>query len=209
MSAAVLPAATAADAHRAFDAAVGRIDATIRQHFRRWPRGRREEAVAEARALTWATWHGLLLRGEDPVAVGPVAIAVDSCLAVENGRTIVARRPTGRVAGDAFHLGLRRELAPRVVPLEPPPGMAPGRWQDWLISGRNYDPADEAAFRIDFAAWLAGLPERRRRAVELLAEGLGTYAVARRLGVKPGAVSRTRMWLARSWARFQSDPDAE
>ena len=67
------------DAHRAFVAALPRIDAAIRFGFRRSPRPLREEAVAEARAYTWAAWHGLLRRGLDPVAVGVVAIAANAC----------------------------------------------------------------------------------------------------------------------------------
>src|SRR5436309_1639614 len=88
MSAMILPATTLTDAHRAFDAALGRIDAALRYRFRRWPRAEREDAIAEARAYTWAAWHGLLRRGKDPAAVGAVAIAANSCRAVKNGRSV-------------------------------------------------------------------------------------------------------------------------
>ena len=37
---------------------------------------------------------------------------------------------------------------------------------------------------------------------------LGTGAVARRLGVTPGAVSQARECLARSWGQFQADAEA-
>ena len=109
---------------------------------------------------------------------------------------------------DVHHPRARRATGIRVVPLEELAGLPPGGWRDWLASDDRYGPADEAAFRVDFAAWLAGLPERRRRAAELLAEGFGTGEVALRLGVTPSAVSQAREWLSRSWQQFQAQTDA-
>jgi DNA-directed RNA polymerase specialized sigma24 family protein len=206
MPAAVSPAAWA-DAHRAFGTALGRIDAAIGYHFRRWPRRHREDAVAEARAYTWAAWHGLLARGKDPAAVGPVAITANCCRAVKRGRAVGAARPAGRGRGDALDLRALRELGLRIVPLEESDGAVAGAWREGLNSGRRYGPADEAAFRVDFAAWLAGLPARPRRVAELLAAGFRTGEVARRLGVTTGAVSQARARLARSWGRFQAGAD--
>ena len=114
MSAASLPSIATTHAHPAFDAALARIDAAIRYHFRRWPRDRREEAIADARAVTWAAWHGLIRRGKDPVAVGVVAIAANACRAVKKGRTVGANRSVGRGAMDVHHPRARlRDGAPR------------------------------------------------------------------------------------------------
>ena len=126
MSAATLTATATADAHRAFDAALGRIDAALRYHFRRWPRADREDAIAEARAYTWAAWLGLIRRGKDPVAVGVVAIAANCCRAVKNGRSVAATRSPGRGAMDVHHPGARRATGLRVVPLEELAGLPPG-----------------------------------------------------------------------------------
>src|SRR4051812_45697654 len=208
MSAAPLTANPTADAHRIFDAALGRIDAALRYHFRRWPRAEREDALAEARAYTWAAWVGLLRRGKDPVAVGVVAIADNCSRAVKNGRSVGSSRSPGRGAMDILHPRARLATGVRVVPLEELAGLPPGGWRDWLASDDCYGPADEAIFRVDFAAWLACLPEQKRRAAELLAEGLGTGEVAHRLGVTPGAVSQAREWLSRSWRQFRAEADA-
>jgi len=208
MSAITLNAAATADAHRAFDAVLGRIDATLRSNFRRWPRRLREEVIAEARAYTWAAWHGLLRRGKDPVEVGVVAVAAHCCRAVKNGRSVGARRSTGRGAMDALDPRALRKLGLKVIPGEGPGGDPRGSWEDWLTCGARYGPADEAIFRVDFAAWLAALPGQKRRMAELLAEGLGTGEVARRLGVSPAAISQGRAWLARSWDRFQAEADS-
>jgi hypothetical protein len=200
--------ANANDAHLAFDAALDRIDAVIRHQFRTWPRARRQDAIDDARAYTWLAWQGLLARGKDPVVVGVVAIAVNACRAVRNGRSVGSARSVGRGAMDIYHPMARHATGLRVVSLEDLGGRPPGRWQDWLAANDRYGPADEAAFRLDFAAWLAQLPATRRRVAELLAQGLGTGEVARRLGVTSGAVSQSRDWLARSWGRFQGQADA-
>jgi hypothetical protein len=196
------------DAHLAFDAALDRIDAVIRHQFRTWPRARRQDAIDDAHAYNWLAWRGLLDRGKDPVAVGVVAIAVNACRAVRNGRVVGSARSVGRGAMDIHHPRARLATGLLVVSIEDLGGRRPGRWQDWLTATNRYGPADEAAFRVDFAAWLAGLPPTRRRVAELLVHGFGTGEVASRLGVTPSAVSQSRDWLARSWDRFQGQADA-
>jgi hypothetical protein len=208
MTIAISSAIPADEAHLAFDAALGRIDAVLQFQFRDWPPARRREAIDDARAYTWLAWHGLLARGKDPVAVGVAAIAVNACRAVRNGRSVGSARSVGRGAMDIHHPKARHATGLRVVSLEDLGGGSPGRWQDWLAANDRYGPADEASFRLDFAAWLAELPPTRRRVAELLAQGLGTGEVARRLGVTSSAVSQSRDWLARSWGRFQGQDDA-
>jgi hypothetical protein len=75
-----------------FEAALPAMDRVYRYQFRKFPRARRADAVAEARAVTWAAWYGLLRRGRDPVAVGPTGIATRSCLPVKMGRQLAGAR---------------------------------------------------------------------------------------------------------------------
>jgi hypothetical protein len=209
MSASPLPETTTADAHRAFEAALSRIDVCLRYYFRRWPRGRRDEAIDDARSATWVAWHGLLRRGKDPVAVGVTAIAANASRAVRKARAVAASRPGGRGAADVQHSRARNATGLRVVSFEDASGSPLGAWQSWLAPDRRYGPADEAAFRIDFAAWIGGLTPRKRRVAELLAEGHGTGDVARLLCVTPAAISQARVWLSRSWERFQGEGEAD
>jgi hypothetical protein len=192
-------------ANRSFTEALPRIDAVIAYQFRRWPRWPREEAMAEARAGCWVAWHGLLTRGQDPVAVGVSAIAANACRAVRNGRTVGRNRSAGRTAPDIQHPKTVRASGLRVFSIEQNGGGGNGHWRDWLRSKGGYGPAEEAAFRIDFANWLSRLPARKRGAAELLASGLGTSEVARRLEVTPGAISQVRDWLFASWQKFQGE----
>ena len=83
-------------AHRQFEAALPAMDRAIRYLLRRYPRRRREEALAEARAYSWLACHGLLERGRDLASVGLVAVAANSCRAVMNGRAVGAGRASGR-----------------------------------------------------------------------------------------------------------------
>ena len=69
-------------------------------------------------------------------------------------------------------------------------------------------PADEACFRVHYAAWLEALAPRRRTTAELLAAGHGTLEVAQQVGVTPAAISQSRSWLHQNWRRFQGDGPA-
>ena len=83
------------------------------------------------------------------------------------------------------------------------PGSLVGTWKEWLVADRRVTPADEAAFRLDFAAWLGDLPEKKRQVAESLAEGHEPGLVARLVGVSPARVSQLRGELAESWQAFQ------
>jgi hypothetical protein len=200
MSASPMSETVTDNAHRAFEAALTRIDVCLRYHFRRWPSGRRDEAIDDARSAAWVAWNGLLRRGEDPVAIGVTAIAFNAARAIRKARAVAESRPGGRGSNAT---GLR------VVSFEEWSGSTPSAWQGWLAPDRRYGPADEAAFRIDFAAWIGGLAPRKRRAAELLAEGHATGEVARLLSVTPSAISQARVWLSRSWERFQGEGEAD
>ena len=60
-----------------------------------------------------------------------------------------------------------------------------------------------AAFRVDFAAWLGDLPEKKQRVAELLAEGHEPGLVARIVGLSPARVTQLRHELELSWLAFQ------
>jgi hypothetical protein len=80
-----------------------------------------------------------------------------------------------------------------------------GRWQELVAEDRRATPAEVAAVRLDFAAWLATLPKRTRSVAENLACGETTAAVARVFGVTPGRISQLRRELYRAWSVFQQD----
>jgi hypothetical protein len=83
------------------------------------------------------------------------------------------------------------------------PGWLVGTWKEWLACDHRVGPADEAAFRVDFAAWLTGLPGRKRQIAELLAEGHEPGLVARLVAVSPARVTQLRHELEARWVAFQ------
>ena len=194
------------DAHRQFEAALPAIDNTLRFQFRRLPRARRAEAIADARAACWHAWYGLLRRGKDPLAVGPTGIAFNATRYVKAGRKLGCCA-TGRSAIDVYDPRALRRVGLKLVSLDRKVGDELGEksdaWREWLAEDNSVSPADEAAFRLDFQAWLEALPHKKRRIAGLLAEGHETGVVAGMVGVSPGRVSQVRLELAESWREFQ------
>jgi hypothetical protein len=178
----------------------------FRRRYRMRPQNY-EEARAEAVAAAWSAWIGLLRKGKDPRQVGVHGIANNVIRHVKNGRRL-GNSHCGRSARDVHHRKAQAAGGYTIRSLDgngQPATPSTGGWRDWIAYHHRYTPADEAAFRIDFVAWLASLPQRRRKTAELLAEGYGTLEVARCMGVTPAAVSLARRALEKSWRTFQGE----
>ena len=193
-------------AQQQFTATLSAVEDAVRFAFRKRLRTQEyEEALAEATAAAWSAWAGLLKRGKDPLAVGVTGIANNAVRNVRQGRRI-GNTSCGRGAMDVFRKAQKaRDF--KVVSLDSNdpfiPGSLVGTWKEWLACDHRVGPADEAAFRVDFAAWLGGLPEKKRRVAELLAEGHEGVVVARLVGIAQSRVSQLRTELAESWGEFQ------
>jgi hypothetical protein len=195
--------------HLAFVVALPRIDRELRFAFRGLRPDQREEAMVDGRSAAWLAWSGLVRRGRDPLGVGVTGIARHSASYVLRGRKL-GLGSVGRQA-DVLDPRAQRRLGLRVLSLdhaiESEKGPGALSWRDWLCDDRQTTPADQAAFRLDFAQWVAGLPPRKRQVVELFAQGDGTGLVAHKLSITPGAISQVRARLAESWAVFQGEVD--
>ena len=62
-----------------------------------------------------------------------------------------------------------------------------------------------ATTRVDFSAFLQGLPGRMRRIAKILATGETTTTAAKRFGVCQGRISQIRVELRRAWQKFQGE----
>ena len=78
-------------------------------------------------------------------------------------------------------------------------------WMEIVVEDKLATPADIAATRIDFAAWLDTLSGRLRRVAEFLATGETTSAAANKFSVSAGRISQLRRRLMRSWEVFQRE----
>lgn len=77
-----------------------------------------------------------------------------------------------------------------------------GCWQEVLVEHRTCTPADLAASRIDFLAWLGSLSARDQKIAKLLASGCGTSEVAAKVGLSWARISQMRRELMASWEEF-------
>ena len=139
-------------------------------------------------------------QGKDP-STFPSAIATYSTLAAFNGRRIEG----GSTSRDALDPASRRRRGHVVYELF---ALAANGWWRDAIADPRVSVADQAAFNLDFPAWLATLSAAKRKATELFARGYTTNAVARLLRLCPARVSQLRRELAVSWAVFHGESPA-
>jgi hypothetical protein len=197
-------------AHRDFLSQLPKIDRTLSYQFRHQPARRRNAVIADARGAVWHAWLGLVRRGKDPLAVGPVAIARNASRYFKAGRLLGCGKGTWGCR-DVFHQKAQRAGGFRLLSLHDRgrrgAGRDPETWAAWEVVDNRVSPADQACFKLDYEAWLARLPERKRRVAELLAAGETTGEVARALGVTAGAISQARRSLEADWRAFQGEVD--
>jgi DNA-directed RNA polymerase specialized sigma24 family protein len=206
-----MSAASLTEVHQQFEAALPSFLRAARFTFRRRRPHDRDDAIAETLACAWKAWCGLVERSRDPRAVGVCGIANYAVRHTLNGRRI-GNRSGGQGSADIYHRKARRDRGLKVVSYDSSRDDVPeswvGAWREWLAADHRVGPAAEAAFRVDFAAWLATLTPQARGIAELLASGATTGETARRFGVSDGRVSQMRRTLAAAWQGFQAQAAA-
>jgi uncharacterized protein (DUF924 family) len=173
------------------------IQQMARWAFRRCPREEREEAVAEVIAHAWVGFQSLMDRGlEDRIFATPLAkFAIKR---VRSGRCVGCSRNVNDITSPYAQRerGIELERLDRYDERH-------DRWRQILVEDRHAGPAETAAMRIDFAAWLKEMPRRMRRIAKHLAEGHSTGRVARRFQLSDGRISQMRREMRRRWDDFQ------
>ncbi len=74
-----------------------------------------------------------------------------------------------------------------------------------LVEDGRATPADLAASRIDFPAWLDTLSDRDRRLALTLSRNEKTGDTARKFKISPARVSQLRQELAARWKAFHGE----
>jgi hypothetical protein len=175
------------------------IHAQLRFAFRDLRPEERAEAMADATAnaaVVYARLHQL----------GKVDVAYPSALA----RFAVAQYRSGRRVGASLNVNdvtschAQRRHSLRVERLDRQDAEA--GWREILVEDRGCTPAELAASRIDFAAWLRRLPLKRRRIAKTLALGETTQRAAQRFRLSPGRISQLRRELNADWLDFHREP---
>ena len=78
-------------------------------------------------------------------------------------------------------------------------------WEERLQDNTVTPPDEQAAFRIDFAAWLKTLTPRERRLIRAMALNERTKDLAKKFEVSPGRISQQRRAFCEGWKRFCGD----
>jgi hypothetical protein len=181
-----------------FERALPRIRLHAEIAFRHVPcRGRREDCVAEVIALSWSWWLALCRRKKEPQTFVS-AIATYAARAVRSGRRLCGQER----ARDALSPWAQHRAGFTVRSLPDRSSLAAGLLAEALCDNTQTAPDEQAAFRLDFPAWLAAQSGRHRRIILDLMAGEGTAEVSRRHGTTPGRISQLRRAYRQDWQAF-------
>ena len=174
---------------------------TIQEHavfrFRHRLPEEREELVAETVALACVMFARLVERGKVGYAT---PLADYACRQVVVGRRLGSPLNTNDVG--STHCQRRKGVFVQRLDRY---DVKDGEWREIVVEDKNATPADIAATRIDFAAWLETLSKRQRKIAETLAMGETTSRTARIFRISAGRVSQIRRQLFDRWQEFQGE----
>jgi hypothetical protein len=200
--------------HAKFLKLLPRIEAHARIFFRgiRCP-VKKEDKVQECVALGWQWFLRLAEQGKDVFAF-PMAFAALVARAVKCGRRLCGQeraRDVLSLIAQQRH-GFRVELLPASTSsphdnlYATPLGQALQDCFEERLRDNTLTPVpDQAAFRIDFPAWLKTLTGRERRLVRAMARNERTQDLSKEFEVSPGRISQLRREFREDWLRFQGE----
>ncbi len=166
--------------------------------FRDLGEEKKEEATSEVVANAMCAFRRLHERGQVQ-RVFASALARFAIKQLHDGRRV----GTPQCSRDVFSRRAQTKAGFGVRSLSDPNPRG-GDWTECLIDERRTPVADQAAFRIDFPAWLTHQSKRDQRIVEKLSQRYTTSEVANEFQISPGRVSQLRSELADSWRKFSS-----
>ncbi|MEK6239027.1 MAG: hypothetical protein N2C14_30295, partial [Planctomycetales bacterium] len=164
--------------------------------FRDFDEEAQEDLTAEVVANCLVAFTRLVKQGREDRAY-PSPLAWYAVRQVREGRKVGALRNCKDVSSEysqrqkGFHmerLGWKTKQA--------------GRWVELVAEDRRTPVPEQAAFRMDFPAWLATLSNRKRQVAEDMAMNESTKDLASRFGISPGRVSQLRGEFKESWQTF-------
>jgi hypothetical protein len=170
-----------------------------RHAFRNEQSERREDLLAEVIANCWVAFVRLMDRGLDDV-IYPTPLVQYAIKQVRDGRRVGSKLNTNDVSSG--YAQRRKSFVLKTLDLFDD---AKQEWKEVLVEDKHAGPADTAASRIDFDAWLRLLPRRTRRVAETLAKGETTKTTAKRFHVSAGRISQLRRELQQRWQDYQGE----
>jgi hypothetical protein len=177
----------------------------------------RAEQLAETRALAWKWFQQLAQKGQDATHFAS-ALASYAARAVQSGRRLNGQEKAKDVMSPLAQLrhGFRVERLPTATAssLENLYGTAHGQelldaFEERLHDNTVTPPDEQAAFRIDFPAWLGTRTQRDRQIIAAMAQDERTKDLSRRFGLSEGRVSQLRSQYRDDWERFTTLPEKD
>jgi hypothetical protein len=183
-----------------FEELLPSITKQARIAFRDKPRSEREELIAEVVANCFVAYVRLVQRGLGHV-IYATPLATYAIKQVHAGRRVGTKLNVRDVSSPYCQQrkGVRMTRLDHYDADE-------GGWLEIVVEDRTATPADIAATRLDFAAWLQTLRRKERRVAELLSTGESTKVAARRFRISPARISQLRRELRDCWLMFQGEP---
>jgi hypothetical protein len=126
------------------------------------------------------------------------ALASFAVRAVQAGRRVLGSESSR----DVLSVTAKLRHGIKVFRLPVNGSLAINGWQEALADNLRTPPDEQAAFRLDFPAWLATRTNRDRHVIADLAVGERTGDVARKYGLSAGRISQLRRAFCEDWARF-------
>jgi hypothetical protein len=182
-----------------FLAMLPRIRRQAGYYLRHLSKKDRADAIQEVVASVFVSWVRLNDRGKADVAyVGPLA-RYAACQYFRGRR--VGSPMNGHDITSAYCQQSKGIMVEQLDRFDDPND----EWQEIVVEDRHSGPADVAAIRVDFRAWLESLPERTRHVAETLATGEATSHVARMFGCSASRISQLRRELYEAWCVFTGE----
>jgi hypothetical protein len=189
------------------------VERHARVMFRGRPAADREEAIAEAVAAAFVSYVRLRARGRHPARDFPSAMAAYAVLHVQNGRHVggpsssvdVLSPATQRKHGFRVESLVSTRTSPARLDLDVRRQRELDAFDERLRDNTRTAVPEQAAFRIDFPAFLRGLSFRDRRLARFLALGHSATEAAARFRLSLGRVSQLRHRWRRDWLGSQGE----
>lgn len=161
-------------------------------------RHRFDDCVQETLALCWTWSCRLWAQGKDARAF-PTTLASYATRHVRSGRTFAGGKHRTKDALSPLAQAIHGFLTQALPDVEAQTGSP---WQAALQDNMSSPPDEQAAFRIDFPAWLALLSERDRRVAEDMAMGETTLELSDHYRISASRVSQLRREFMNGWRSF-------
>jgi len=148
------------------------------------------DAIADCVAYAWQAYIFAVRRGKQPWRF-PNMLATFAAQRTKCGRKVGKRMQ----AKDVYSAARTQRVQLDYLADEP-------NWQEAVEDDTETPVAEQAAFRIDFAAWLETLSPRDREIAETLAVGHSATDVAQRFALSCTRVTQIRQELMAEWERY-------